>query len=87
MEKSLVVLYVPKTRRNLLSTNKFIQKGAILVANEKKMETKKDIQVITLPSKRETCGNMYCLKAKNIFEETINDMGTTKEDESENYTN
>ena len=73
----LNVLSVPSVKINLLSINKFIQKGAILLANEEKMQIKKDRKTITLPCKQESGGNMYCLNAKRIVGESINDVGTT----------
>ena len=77
----LNVLYVPSVKRNLLSTNKFIQRGAILLANEEKMQIKKDGKTITLPCKQESGGNMYCLNAKRIVSESINDVGTAESTE------
>ena len=48
--KLLNVLYLPSVKRNLLSTNRFTQKGVELFANNKRVLIKKRKFEITLPA-------------------------------------
>ncbi len=82
----LDILYIPSMKRNLLATNKFIQKGAFLVANKNCMKIQKEKFEITLPSRSEAFGNMYCLEAKQVVSELINDVAVIEENNYEKGT-
>ena len=72
--KLLEVLYVPTLKRNLLSTNRFTDKGAQLFANSERMEIQKGKQKIILPMRKEGCTKMYVLKTTRVGTETFNDV-------------
>ena len=79
--KLLDVLYVPTLKRNLLSTNRFTEKGAVLMADNEKMQIRKDKFSITLPMRKEGGMKMYMMETTRVIDESSNNVDAERKTE------